>query len=241
MSGVYIFLPSSLRSGAVAKTKKGVEEQCNNHDWSKEAAAVFNNIRTPAALLSSASFAGINGAVLPGPKDKFSVGVAKRVYLLCAVAAFASNLLAVLVTTVAQESLNAGVPSCDATLKDFFSKGVWELYYVSTHFHFSVGVFLLLVFVGLKAWINFTCSGFATICLSLITSFFFLMLSFVPMDTHFQVSRYAELLVIHSSTFPPFLVASVFFGLLSLILLAWEVHLGSQLDRNKPDWALRSF
>jgi hypothetical protein len=54
--------------------------------------------------------------------DNFSVGVAKRLYLIVAVMAFINTLLAVLVSTLAMERLSATELSFASTTDEFFAK-----------------------------------------------------------------------------------------------------------------------
>jgi hypothetical protein len=67
-------------------------------DFSGEASNLFNNIRTPAALVAGASF-GAAFALQPVSGEALAVGLCKRVYLLISVGAVSAELIAVLVSS----------------------------------------------------------------------------------------------------------------------------------------------
>ena len=67
-------------------------------DFSGEASNLFNNIRTPAALVAGASF-GAAFALQPVSGESLAVGLCKRVYLLISVGAVSAELISVLVSS----------------------------------------------------------------------------------------------------------------------------------------------
>ena len=67
-------------------------------DFSGEASNLFNNIRTPAALVAGASF-GAAFALQPISGEALAVGLCKRAYLLISVGAVSAELIAVLVSS----------------------------------------------------------------------------------------------------------------------------------------------
>ena len=68
-------------------------------DYSGEASNLFNNVRTPAALVAGATFGAVF-ALQPAYGDAKIIGLAKRVHMLLGVAAFSAELIAVLVSSI---------------------------------------------------------------------------------------------------------------------------------------------
>ena len=132
------------------------------------ASAVFNNLRTPAALVAGAAFGGAFGLQL-NSADAFALALAKRAYVVIAVMALASELLVVVTATCALDAMNRADSLVPAeTLSCWFEQNGLELENLVCTVHFFFGVLGLTAMVGLRAWITISCARIAKGTLGLI-------------------------------------------------------------------------
>ena len=213
-----------------------------SRDWSKDAASVFNNIRTPAALLTGSSYTGINSAPIPNEKDSFRLGTAKRLYLILSVLAFTNNLLSVLISTLALEQLTGTyVMSSASSVHDFFVQGDFESFYVAVQTHFYLGALCISMVAGLKVYINYSCSRFASIAIKFVAAGFFMMISMLPDDVMVCPVRYARILVDQArSGVAPNVTIAIVFGLSALSQTLWEAWSISRLSKMVDYHTLRA-
>ena len=114
------------------------------------ASAVFNNLRTPAALVAGAAFGGAFGLQL-NSADAFALALAKRAYVVIAVMALASELLVVVTATCALDAMNRADSLVPAeTLSCWFERNGLELENLVCTVHFFFGVLGLTAMVGLR-------------------------------------------------------------------------------------------
>ena len=156
--------------------------QASSPDFRGEASNMFNNVRTPAALVAGACFGAVF-ALQPAATDIPLVGLAKRIHMLIGVTAFSAELISVLVSSISLGRL--GTRSATRTLEEApptcvheFIEGEMELEWVTTQFNFLFGLLGLAAMVGLRAWVAFSCPLFGKIAVGFVTSALLTMLSF---------------------------------------------------------------
>jgi hypothetical protein len=194
-------------------------------DFSGATSSLFGNIRIPAALFAGASAGAAFALPINMASEGLKVGLVKRVYSLLLVGALSSEILAVVVSTVAVASLATGSAPKSKTLSGFISAN-YALAWASARFHFLVGVLWFVMGLGLRAWVTIGCPIFARAALGLISSatllcvafiqdmgateegqesFNFLMLPFRYVQLFFQKAKgnplFAAALVMYSITF----------------------------------------
>ena len=148
-------------------------------DFSGEASNLFNNIRTPAALVAGATF-GAAFALLPVSGEDMAIGLCKRVYLLISVGAVSAELIAVLVSSVTLGRLgNEGKRSASSGSVVDFLREHYELEYVATQFNFQIGLLGLCAMLGIRAWVTIACPKFARIAVGFVLSALLTMLAFM--------------------------------------------------------------
>ena len=172
-------------------------------DFTGEAANMFNNIRTPAALVAGATFGGVF-ALQPIAADKAIVGLAKRVHMLIGVVAFSAELISVLVSSITLGRLgssHAPAEGQDApahTSVQEFLRARYELEWLATEFNFLLGLLGLTSMVGIRAWVAFACPLFGKIAVGFVVSSLLTMLAFAQQGGNCalcQAPRYLVLLV----------------------------------------------
>ena len=190
------------------------------------ASAVFNNLRTPAALVAGAAFGGAFGLQL-NSADAFALALAKRAYVVIAVMALASELLVVVTATCALDAMNRADSLVPAeTLSCWFERNGLELENLVCTVHFFFGVLGLTAMVGLRAWITISCARIAKGTLGLIASVVLIMISMlnsrnVEFDLFKLSRRYGAALYNRIKTERPIgLVVGIVLGVISV------AHLG---------------
>ena len=187
------------------------------------ASAVFNNLRTPAALVAGAAFGGAFGLQL-NSADAFALALAKRAYVVIAVMALASELLVVVTATCALDAMNRADSLVPAeTLSCWFERNGLELENLVCTVHFFFGLLGLTAMVGLRAWITISCARIAKGTLGLIASVVLIMISMLNRDLDlFKLSRrYGAALYSRIATKRPIgLVVGIVLGVISV------AHLG---------------
>ena len=187
------------------------------------ASAVFNNLRTPAALVAGAAFGGAFGLQL-NSADAFALALAKRAYVVIAVMALASELLVVVTATCALDAMNRADSLVPAeTLSCWFEQNGLELENLVCTVHFFFGLLGLTAMVGLRAWITISCARIAKGTLGLIASVVLIMISMLNRDLDlFKLSRrYGAALYSRIATKRPIgLVVGIVLGVISV------AHLG---------------
>lgn len=190
------------RGGGVSTQRKSnPADDDRSFQFSKEnLLATFNNIRIPAAVLSGASFAAVQGASMPVSADSVIAGTVKRIYLLVAVGSFVSSLISIMTSTVAIEILNGYEVTQPKDLEFHYTC-------VLTNFLFTlIGSCML---VGLRAWISFSCLTFGNIALSTVATCIFFMLSMLPKNILHLPLKYIQLIGKSLSLNNPLLLVSV--------------------------------
>ena len=187
------------------------------------ASAVFNNLRTPAALVAGAAFGGAFGLQL-NSADAFALALAKRAYVVIAVMALASELLVVVTATCALDAMNRADSLVPAeTLSCWFEQNGLELENLVCTVHFFFGLLGLTAMVGLRAWVTISCARIAKGTLGLIASVVLIMISMLNRDLDlFKLSRrYGAALYSRIATKRPIgLVVGIVLGVISV------AHLG---------------
>mmetsp|Transcript_47310 Transcript_47310/g.106327 ORF Transcript_47310/g.106327 Transcript_47310/m.106327 type:complete len:270 (+) Transcript_47310:61-870(+) len=128
-------------------------------DCRSDASALLNGMRTPAALLAGAAFGGAFGLPLSGDDTPW-VGAMKRLYVVLGCGSLCSELLAVMLSTLAINRLSAQTfqlhPSSTALLTSEM-----EMEWVGTQFNFTLGLVLLFGSIACRAFLTIKCPKLA--------------------------------------------------------------------------------
>jgi hypothetical protein len=121
-------------------------------DYSSIASGLFNNMRTPAALIGGAIVPLGLLTAPPIQKDESAkVQMLKKANVLLAIAALLSELLAITYSTVAINKLAEVKFAPTAGVSELLSKN-FELAWIGTNVHFLLGMFGFGLLVGTKAY-----------------------------------------------------------------------------------------
>lgn len=149
-------------------------------DYRNEASNLFGNVRIPAALFAGAS-AGAAFAMPIVGADNLRLGLVKRVYALLMMAALSSEILAVVISTLAtsniasrQDSTNMLTTNVSELLKNYYN-----LEWIATRYHFLNGVLMFIIGIGIRAWVTISCPIIAQGALGIIVSSTLLCLAFI--------------------------------------------------------------
>jgi len=124
-----------------------------------EAAALFGNVRVPAALVAGASLPLGFAFALPSSEDKLGVRALKGLNLALGFLAVQSELLSVVVATNAINRLTAGGMACVTegsvtTVMELFRNDPTLLqHWLGTYIHFVGGVFCIVLMCGIRGWL----------------------------------------------------------------------------------------
>mmetsp|Transcript_12105 Transcript_12105/g.22507 ORF Transcript_12105/g.22507 Transcript_12105/m.22507 type:complete len:269 (-) Transcript_12105:261-1067(-) len=158
------------------------------HDFSNEAAALFGNVRIPAALFAGAA-AGSAFALplMETAEGSLRIGLVKRLYAVLMMGALSSEVVAVVVSTLAVTALGTQSKAlkqqqqqenvATTSLHDFLAQH-YDLEWLTTRLHFFSGVILFSVAIGLRAWISIACPIISRAALGIVLSSTMLCLSF---------------------------------------------------------------
>jgi carbonic anhydrase/acetyltransferase-like protein (isoleucine patch superfamily) len=171
-------------------------------DYTGAAVALFGNIRIPAALIAGASA----GAAFAMPalvvNEGLQFGTAKRLYSMLMMGSLSSQIVAVVVSTLAVTALSTRSYALTSSVQELLSKEV-DLEWVAVRWHFLTGILFFLVAIGLRAWITISCPIISKGALGLIVSATLLCMAFIQdMESYadgvlsgFGSLRYVRLLV----------------------------------------------
>jgi len=125
-------------------------------DYSGTAAGLFNNMRTPAALIGGAivPLGLLTAPEIDKSKDSKRVQLFKKVNLLLAIASLLSEILAITFSTVAINKL-AEVRFPPTTGVDELLSKHFEIAWMGTNVHFLLGMFGFGLLVGSKAFFTY--------------------------------------------------------------------------------------
>jgi hypothetical protein len=146
-------------------------------DYTGAAAALFGNVRIPAALFAGAS-AGAAFALPLAANEGLKLGVVKRLYALLLVGAFSSQVVAVVVATLTVAALSTRTSNHTTSVQALLAQE-YDLEWVSVRLHFLQGALFFLMGIGFRAWISIGCPVIAKAALGLIVSATLLCLAFV--------------------------------------------------------------
>lgn len=185
-------------------------------DYRGEASSLFGNVRIPAALFAGAS-AGAAFALPLHLHEGLRLGLVKRLYALLIMAALSSQILAVVVSTLATTSLSARPDAPESLLTSSVSELLQDHYYlewISCRWHFLSGVLMFVVGIGIRAWVTISCPIVAQAALGIIVSCALLCVAFISdlpvdlLDGFLKLPfRYMQLLVSRAQRKPLFALA----------------------------------
>jgi hypothetical protein len=121
-------------------------------DFSKDGISMFNNIRTPAALVAG-SCLNLAFAVPTDEKDTRGIRTMKRANVLIGFASITSQLITVIFATNAINRLteHAGTVETMATgLSELLKKDLFSQFWLGTYIHFMIGIAGFLAMVSFR-------------------------------------------------------------------------------------------
>mmetsp|Transcript_29799 Transcript_29799/g.60903 ORF Transcript_29799/g.60903 Transcript_29799/m.60903 type:complete len:288 (+) Transcript_29799:265-1128(+) len=139
---------SDIRGGGVTEALPPLQ------DFSSEAANLFGNIRVPASLVMGAALTlGYAGAPVPSAKDRPRIKVLKKMNVLLGIAALSTELVVVLWSTIAFNTIHevSHVPA--RSLLEMLKRD-YELAWIGTNVHFILGLLIMPVMTALHAWVT---------------------------------------------------------------------------------------
>uniref|UniRef100_A0A7R9WU89 EamA domain-containing protein n=1 Tax=Craspedostauros australis TaxID=1486917 RepID=A0A7R9WU89_9STRA len=174
--GIVLFL--SAGSGAFAWASAAATSAVVLKDYSGAAAGLFNNMRTPAALIAGSIVPlGLLGSVPVVEGDDSRTRLLKRGNILVAIASVLSEIIAITYSTIAINKLAEIQYPATASVVELVINH-HELAWIGTNIHFLGGMLGFGLLVGNKAFLNFghrvgkvaACWGVAAFlqCLSIV-------------------------------------------------------------------------
>jgi hypothetical protein len=155
MTKVILFFLLLLSNGSVSHGFTAASAAVILKDHSAAAAGLFNNMRTPAALIAGAMVPiGLLTSPTVEKADSPRIKLFKRLHVLIAVASVLSELLAITYSTIAINKLAEVAYAPTATVAELISKH-HELAWIGTNVNFLLGMFGFGLLVGFRAFINF--------------------------------------------------------------------------------------
>jgi hypothetical protein len=168
---------SNRSSAAAAAAAADHVDSAHLMEHNAEASNLFGNVRIPAALFAGAS-AGAAFALPIMPGVGVKMGLVQRVYSLLMMSALSSEILAVVVSTLAVSSL--ATRKTPRTLNvGALLRQEYELEWVAVRFHFLCGLIMFITGIGLRAWITIACPIIAKAALGIILSSAALCVAFI--------------------------------------------------------------
>jgi hypothetical protein len=168
-----------LRMTGGAATTSNIEEiEDIKKDYTGAAAALFGNIRIPAALFAGASVGSAFAMPLAAGSEGLKLGLVKRLYALLMLAAVSSQVVAVVVSTLAVAALNTRGVSATINVKALIEQD-YNLEWIAARWHLLSGVLFFLVGIGFRAWVTIGCPVIAKAALGMITSATLLCMAFI--------------------------------------------------------------
>ena len=124
-------------------------------DYSHEAVNMFNNMRTPAALVAGACLPLGFAFAFPAKEDSPQLRALKRANVALGFLSVNSELLAIVFSTNAINRLTdeAGSASVMATSLASLLKRDFPQFWLGVYVHFIVGIAGLIAMVGIRSWI----------------------------------------------------------------------------------------
>ena len=112
---------------------------------------IFGNLRIPASLLAGASL-GQAFALPFADMDGLTLGMVKRVYILCMLGSFSSMLLTVLVSTTVMTDITLSNPRLAKSPADYINR-YYALDYMLTKINFFAGSGVFAIGSMLRGWV----------------------------------------------------------------------------------------
>lgn len=152
--------------GALFMTGGAAEAELK--DYSGEVSSLFNNIRVPAALFAGAS-AGAAFAMPIAAGEGLRIGMIKRIYAMFMISALSSQIIAIIVSTLALMTLTMGKSPLTSSVNELM-QSKFEFDWITAQFNLLSGMLLFVIGSGLRAWISIGCPVVAKACLGIIVS-----------------------------------------------------------------------
>mmetsp|Transcript_12613 Transcript_12613/g.30119 ORF Transcript_12613/g.30119 Transcript_12613/m.30119 type:complete len:426 (+) Transcript_12613:100-1377(+) len=135
------------------------EETAPETDHGGVVSGLFGNLRIPASLLAGASL-GQAFALPFADADGLTLGMVKRVYVLCMLGSFSSMLKTVLVSTTVMTDITLSNPRLAKSPSDYINR-YYALEYMLTKINFFLGSGAFAIGSMLRGWVflNFAVVG----------------------------------------------------------------------------------
>lgn len=146
-------------------------------EFKGDVSSLFGNVRIPAALFAGAS-AGAAFAMPLVHGEGLKVGLVKRVYSLLMMFSLSSEILAVIIATLAMSTLATHPCPKTSSVAELIEQS-YAFEWVAARWHFLSGLVTFILGIGLRAWISISCPLIAKSALSIILSSAFMCLAFI--------------------------------------------------------------
>ena len=127
-------------------------------DYSDAASALFNNMRAPASLLAG-TLLGATWSLAPLPTDAGAVKIVKRLHTLVGLLATCSEIIAIIVCTVAINKLSEIKPPPTQGVSGLLASPAYELSWLGANANFFVGLLGLVAMTGARGYLVLASSG----------------------------------------------------------------------------------
>lgn len=203
-------------------------------DYSGEASGLFGNVRIPAALFAGASAGAAFAMPLGHGAEAFRVAMVKRVYALLMMGSLSSQILAVVIATLAVGSLATSESKNPTSSVAQLIRDKYHLEWIGTRWHFLSGVLMFVVGLGLRAWVTISCPVFAKAALGVIVSSALLCVAFIEhsqqggelLDGFVKLPfKYIQLFLERAKGNPLFALAFVAGAVTNIYILAKVPHI----------------
>lgn len=144
-------------------------------DYSGVASSLFGNLRIPASLFAGAS-AGAAFTLPISASEGVALGMVKRTYALLMIGSLSSQIITLVVSTMAMTMISANDEKKSNSLIQFLNDN-YELEWTTARLFFLSGLLLFSMSLGLRAWVAISCPIVARTALGLIISSTFFCLA----------------------------------------------------------------
>lgn len=159
---------SALSATGGAAAAAAAPAQDATKDYSGQAAALFGNLRIPAALFAGAA-AGSAFAMPLAATDGLAFGTAKRFYALLMMASLSAQIITIIVSTLAMGAMSFRPTVLTSSTSELLNSQ-YDFEWVAARLHFLLGIIMFVTGCGLRAWVSIACPFFAKAAVGLIFS-----------------------------------------------------------------------
>mmetsp|Transcript_12407 Transcript_12407/g.35725 ORF Transcript_12407/g.35725 Transcript_12407/m.35725 type:complete len:326 (+) Transcript_12407:88-1065(+) len=171
---------STTRPSHVHKLRGGRRGKSVELPWwashNNEASGLFNNLRTPAALVAGAVISA-TFVLEPKPSELPKIVLAKKLHLFIGVLSLCCELLTIVSSTAAIQKL-AQAPQKSASVNSLLLNPEYEMYWVTCSANFLLGLLGMTCMLGIRVWVNYGSQLLTQTASLVIIATILMMLSF---------------------------------------------------------------